>query len=57
MAHHKRKRPKYQRNGCLFCKPHKSNGVKGTAGAQTLQELKARISTREQIREAFDFGR
>ncbi len=23
MAHHKRKRPKHQRNGCLLCKPHK----------------------------------
>lgn len=28
MAHHKRKRPKHQRNGCLFCKPHKDNGAK-----------------------------
>jgi hypothetical protein len=24
---HKRKRPKKQRAGCLFCKPHKRNGV------------------------------
>jgi len=23
MAHHKRKRPKHRRNGCLLCKPHK----------------------------------
>jgi hypothetical protein len=23
MAHHKRNRPKHQRNGCLLCKPHK----------------------------------
>jgi hypothetical protein len=23
MANHKRKRPKHQRAGCLFCKPHK----------------------------------
>jgi hypothetical protein len=28
MAHHKRKRPKNQRNGCLMCKPHKMNGAK-----------------------------
>lgn len=21
--HHKRRRPKHQRAGCLFCKPHK----------------------------------
>lgn len=26
MAHHKRKRPKNRRGGCLFCKPHKANG-------------------------------
>jgi len=24
---HKRKRPKKQRAGCLYCKPHKGNGV------------------------------
>ena len=23
VAHHKRKRPKHQRAGCLMCKPHK----------------------------------
>lgn len=23
MANHKRKRPKHQRAGCIFCKPHK----------------------------------
>jgi hypothetical protein len=23
MAHHKRRRPKHQRAGCLYCKPHK----------------------------------
>lgn len=27
MAHHKRGRAKNQRSGCLFCKPHKQNGV------------------------------
>jgi hypothetical protein len=25
--HHKRKRPKNRRAGCLFCKPHKANGA------------------------------
>lgn len=24
--HHKRKRPKSRRAGCLLCKPHKANG-------------------------------
>ena len=26
--HHKRKGPKSTRAGCLFCKPHKRQGVK-----------------------------
>jgi hypothetical protein len=25
MAHHKRRRPKKARAGCLYCKPHKAN--------------------------------
>ena len=25
--HHKRKRPKSRRAGCLLCKPHKANGM------------------------------
>jgi hypothetical protein len=31
MAHHKRKRPKNRRAGCLMCKPHKMNGYGKTA--------------------------
>jgi hypothetical protein len=27
--HHKRKRPKNRRAGCLMCKPHKMNGARG----------------------------
>ena len=27
MAHHKRKRPKNRRSGCLWCKPFKMNGA------------------------------
>ena len=26
--HHKRRRPKNRRSGCLRCKPHKQNGLK-----------------------------
>jgi hypothetical protein len=26
MAHHKRRRPKNRRSGCLLCKPWKANG-------------------------------
>lgn len=38
MAHHKRKRPKSSRAGCLWCKPHKHQGAKGTFDARTVQE-------------------
>jgi len=31
MAHHKRRRPKHQRNGCLMCKPHKDERRTKTA--------------------------
>lgn len=51
MANFKRGRAKDRRAGCLWCKPHKSNGQKGTWNAQTYQEQKARISEREQRQE------
>lgn len=47
--HHKRKRPKKQRAGCLLCKPHKGNGSSKKRHNQTLQEQKARISEKEQL--------
>ena len=47
--HHKRKRPKNRRAGCLLCKPHKANGAKGRKSHQTLQELKARERTANQV--------
>jgi radical SAM superfamily enzyme len=52
MAHHKRRRPKHSRAGCLFCKPHKSNKSKDREEAQTQQERKARISEKEQINDS-----
>jgi len=41
--HHKRKRPKNRRAGCLLCKPHKMNGIekyssKGYARKIDIQE-------------------
>jgi len=51
MAHHKRGRAKNRRSGCLWCKPHKANGSKGSWNSQTYQEQKARVSEREQRRE------
>lgn len=46
--HHKRRRPKSKRAGCLMCKWHKDNAFKGTRVAQTVQELRARDREREQ---------
>lgn len=58
---HKRGRPKNQRAGCLMCKPHKANGIKGGTNAQTRQEKLARVSYGEQRQDldavARDFGR
>lgn len=51
MANHKRRRPKNRRAGCLFCKPHKGNGTKKTRSAQTRQELRSRMSEKEQRKE------
>lgn len=35
MAHHKRKKAKHQRAGCLMCKPHKDErGKNGKRGAE-----------------------
>jgi hypothetical protein len=39
MAHHKRRRAKKQRAGCLYCKPHKRNGV-GTKKKTPLSALR-----------------
>ena len=39
--HHKRKRPKNSRAGCLLCKPWKANGIKGTADARPMQERRS----------------
>jgi len=51
MAHHKRKKRKNARAGCLFCHFNKANGCKGMHWAQTRQEQRARIDEREQRKE------
>lgn len=54
---HKRKRPKDRRAGCLSCKPHKSNGSKGSAKNQTIQERKAVEAMDEALREMVESGK
>lgn len=49
--HHKRRRPKNRRSGCLFCKFHKANGVKRQWGAQLPAWKRHLVSTAEQLRE------
>jgi hypothetical protein len=44
MPHFKRSGPKSTRAGCLMCKPHKHQGMKGQLGSQTLQEQRAILS-------------
>lgn len=34
MAHHKRRRPKHQRAGCILCKPYKDERGKGKPDRQ-----------------------
>lgn len=51
MGHHKRRRPKDRRSGCLMCKYWKSNALKDREVLQTFQERRARISEREQLDE------
>lgn len=50
--HHKRKRPKNSRAGCLLCKPWKANRIKGTGDARSMQERRADLVLREGIRGA-----
>lgn len=54
--HHKRKRPKNRRAGCLMCKPHKMNGLKGSFKAKIRREQKAIIDEEEQIEEILQDG-
>jgi hypothetical protein len=46
--HHKRCRPKNRRAGCLYCKPHKANGVNDPPMSEKL----ARLEDAEQIPDA-----
>lgn len=49
--HHKRKRPKNSRAGCLLCKPWKANRIKGTGDARPMQERRADLALREGVGE------
>jgi len=62
MAHHKRKRPKNQRAGCLMCKPWKMNGFgKSRTDAESfsdhrrLESARANTSREEARTRAWDW--
>ena len=53
MAHHKRRRPKNRRSGCLLCKPWKMNGfAKGRLDAERLSDHRRRDSADRDIEQA-----
>lgn len=53
MAHHKRRKRKSSRAGCICCKPWKANGMKNSSkwGSITVHERRARAREREQLQE------
>jgi len=46
--HHKRKRPKSKRAGCLFCKPHKHERIKGGKPANSERPSVRRVLQTEE---------
>jgi hypothetical protein len=46
MAHHKRKRTKHRRAGCLLCKPHKRNARKTAARVKARRDWRRREDLR-----------
>ncbi len=58
MAHHKRRRAKNQRSGCIFCKPHKQNGWSPFRDPKRTdrQTWEAREKEREGRKEVNDAG-
>lgn len=48
--HHKRKRPKNARAGCLMCKPHKMNGYCATHKNMKLGNLRRYQAGTHQLR-------
>lgn len=51
--HHKRRRPKSRRSGCLFCKPHKGNhcGHTGKNDGLNMRNVKRMAAAVENVRE------
>ncbi|TAJ77462.1 hypothetical protein EPO44_20755 [bacterium] len=53
MAHHKRKRPKNRRAGCLLCKPWKMNGfAKDRPDAESFSDHRRRRFAGQEVEQA-----
>lgn len=52
MAHHKRRRAKHQRAGCIQCKPHKDERGKNGLPMKSLQERRLLLGQRADRQEA-----
>ena len=53
MAHHKRRRPKNRRCGCLMCKTWKVNGFRiGRADGEKFSDHRRRLFAAEAVRAA-----
>lgn len=53
MAHHKRKRPKNRRAGCLMCKPWKMNGfAEARSDAERLSDHRRRNVADREVEQA-----
>jgi hypothetical protein len=53
MAHHKRKRSKNRRSGCLLCKPWKMNGfAKNRSDAESLSDHRRRDSADREVEQS-----
>ena len=50
MAHHKRRKRKNARSGCLMCKPHKANGAKDKEKAS----VKRRTQEEREKKDSFE---
>ena len=44
--HHKRRRPKNRRAGCLLCKPHKANGAKDREAYERVRDRRTLCAAR-----------
>ena len=55
--HHKRKRPKNRRAGCLLCKPWKANGYARTAeGGEKFSDRRRRAAATAAVADCLAYG-